>query len=190
MALPERLLLPLLNHLLDDAPWATERLRPHAGAHLALFAGAFRVHLGIAGDGRFSVAETSATPDVTIVLPDDFAARAMVDRDSLLGEARLSGSADLTEVLAFVFRNLRWDAEADLARLVGDMAARRLHQGALVAGAALREAGHRLGANLGEYLSEENNGVTANRHAVQAFVIDVDRLRDDLARLEKRIDRL
>lgn len=184
------LLLPL-NHLLQSAPWASERLHAHAGAHVAIHAGPFRLNLVITGQGLFSAAEdATATPDVLIQLPDDFAVRAVVDRSSLMSKARLSGSADIAETLAFVFRHLEWDSEADLARLVGDIAARRLHRGGLAVVDGVRRATQRMGDNLSEYLGEEDNGLVAGRAPLQAFLGDVDRLRDDIARLEKRLERL
>jgi hypothetical protein len=53
-------------------------------------------------------------------------AKLLLDRDALFASVKLSGSADLAECLAFVFRNLGWDIEEDLASVLGDIPARRL----------------------------------------------------------------
>jgi hypothetical protein len=54
-------------------------------------------------------------------LPDD-APLIRADRSaSLFSAATISGSADLAETLGFVFRNLRWDIEHDLSRVLGDI---------------------------------------------------------------------
>lgn len=189
MAVLDRLIVIPLNHLIADAPWAGERLRCHAGARVAIAGGPLTLLLAIDASGLLQATDATAEPDVRIELPDDFLLRALVDRNDLMRGARLSGAADVAETLAFVFRNLRWDAEGDLAALIGDIPARRL---SLAAGAVARNAREglsRLGANISEYAANEGE-LVADGAAVRDFVSAVDVLRDDLARLEKRIGRL
>ncbi|MDT9145970.1 hypothetical protein RSW78_25420, partial [Escherichia coli] len=90
--------------------------------------------------------------------------------------------------LAFVFRNLEWDVEADLARVVGDIAAHRLTRFGAGLFDGLREAFRRTVQNVAEYATEETP-LVAPRRDIAAFCADVDTLRDDVARLEKRIAR-
>lgn len=178
-----------VNHALGGESWAADRLRPYAGAQVAVRAGRLSLRLGIDGQGAFQPGDFGAPADVTIELPEDAPARLLADRAGLLGAARLSGSADLAESLAFVFRNLDWDVEADLARIVGDIAAHRLARlgSGLIGG--LREAFRRTAKNCAEYATEEAP-LVAPRRDVAAFCAGVDTLRDDIARLEKRIARL
>lgn len=178
-----------LNHLVRGEPWAGERLRVHSGAQALIRAGFVDVHLVVDGAGLFAPGSATQMAAVTITLPADTPFRLLTDRSSLFQAAKLSGSADFAETLAFVFRNLRWDVEADLARVVGDIAARRL----AMAGQAMLQQGQttsrRLWRNLAEYASEDADWL-APRREVEAFRRAVDGLRDDLARLEKRLDRL
>lgn len=185
----DQLVTAAINHALGGQSWAAERLRPYAGAQVAVLAGRFSLRLGIDGQGAFQPGDFGAAANVTIELPDDAPARLLTDRAGLLAAARLSGSADLAESLAFVFRNLEWDVEADLARVVGDIAARRLTRfgGGLLDG--LREAFRRTAQNVAEYATEEAPLLTPRRD-IAAFCAAVDTLRDDVARLEKRIARL
>ena len=81
------------------------------------------------------------------------------------------------------------DFEEELARLVGDVAARQL-------GNLLRsfkgwgfDSADRLSRTVAEYLQEESRELPA-RPEVEAFLDEVDRLAGDLARLEARIRRL
>ena len=182
-------LVRMLNHLIAGETWAGERLRPFAGQRLLVAGGPFPVQLAITSDGLFEASDAAETPSVTITLPADFPARLLVDRSSLFAAAKLSGSADFAETLAFIFRNLRWDAEDDLSRLVGDIAARRLVQ----AGRALHEwqgkALNNLAANVAEYATEDSDLLAPPRDQ-QAFAEAVSTLRDDVARLEKRLQRL
>ncbi|MBK7899658.1 MAG: hypothetical protein KA603_05970 [Azonexus sp.] len=178
-----------INHLLAGEPWAAERLRPFAGRRLRVELGALHLAFLIHGDGMFGQPVEDGAPDVVISLPSDSPLRFLRDPGAVLSSARLTGSADLAETLAFVFRNLRWDAEGDLARVIGDVAARRV----AVAGRGLmawhREALDRLLANLGDYATEDG-GLAVPRREAEAFYGDCASLRDDLARLEKRLARL
>lgn len=179
----------ILNHLLAQEPWARERLRGFAGQHLRVSGGALRLDLSVQTDGLLAQGDRDREPQVTIMLPADTPLRLLLDRGSVLAEAQLSGNADFAETLAFVFRNLSWDAEADVAKLTGDILSRRLVYGGKAFWRWQGEARERLLGNLGEYLGEESGAVVSTTE-VEAFASMVEQLRDDVARLEKRIVRL
>ena len=126
---------------------------------------------------------------VTISLPADAPFRLLSDPSTILSAARLSGTANFAETLAFVFRNLRWDYEADLADVIGDIPARRLARTLADGLAWQRSAARRLGMNASEFAIEEAALVTSKRDLTE-FARAVDQVRDDLARLEKRVSRL
>lgn len=185
----EHLILPALNHLLSSESWATSRLRPHAGNQVLIDAAPLRLHLAIDSDGMFTHGGAEQPASVTISLPGDTPARFLVDRKSLFQSAKLSGSVELAEVLGFVFRNLNWDIEADLAKLIGDIPARRLEMLRVRAFNRIGDSLSRVAQNLTEYAAEES-GALVTRGEISAFGGAVDQLRDDLARLEKKIQRL
>ena len=178
--------LATVNHLLAGEDWARARLQPFAGQTARLEFGALTLPLAINADGLFVAAGESAPADVTITLPADAPLRALADRPSLFTAAHLSGSAELAETLGFVFRNLRWDAESDLARFVGDIAAHRLT--AFGSGLARwhQQQALNLAANFAEYFTEEKPSI-ARRSDVADFCAEVTRLPDEVARLETRI---
>ena len=200
-----QLIAAVANHLLAQSGWAMGRLRPYAGRSAQIVVGAKEEAAGpdtmqrrpllfpfvIGADGLLhSSSSRDAAPDVTLHLPADaLSAFPSGGLQAVMGRVQVSGAADLAETLGFVFRHLRWDGEADLARLLGDIPAHRL---SLWAGQAWRwqkEASRRLLANGLEYLVEER-GVVPSRQVVHGYAQEVDRLRDDLARLEKRLQRL
>ena len=124
-------LLAAFNHLLAQAPWARERLRPYAGrtARFTLppLAGAF----GIDPEGHVAAPPASCeVADVTIHLPAAAPLLALQGLDVLMRGVRLEGAVDFAESLGFVLKHLRWDAEEDLSRVVGDIAAHRIVGGA------------------------------------------------------------
>lgn len=184
-----RLILPALNHVLAAESWAEERLRAHRGAHFRVEAGPFSLLLAIDPQGRFAAAEEAAAPDVVLTLPGDAPLRLLLDRDGLFASVKLSGAADIAETLAFVFRNLQWDAEGDLAALIGDIPARRLVRFGRSLAQSLAAAMRNAVANIAEYSVEEAGWVTARRDA-DDFVAAVWKLQEDLAALDRRIGRL
>ncbi|MBI5108226.1 MAG: hypothetical protein HZA62_05720, partial [Rhodocyclales bacterium] len=79
-----------------------------------------------------------------------------------------------------------WDAEEDLSRLVGDVAAHRIVKGGQEFAAWQQQAAQNFAANLAEYFTEEQP-LIAKQADIAAFSADIDHLRDDVARLEKRL---
>ena len=186
-----RAALGFLNHLLRGESWARERLAVFAGKTVRLQLGGDRDV--VATIGETGLLGTGADPGglagVTVTLPADAPARWLVDRASLFSSASISGSADLAEALSFVVRNLRWDIEHDLSQVVGDILARRgVQLGRQFADWQLRNA-ERLAQAAAEYLTGEA-ATLARRSEVAAFCSGVDAIRDDLARLEKRLQRV
>lgn len=178
-----------LNHLLESAPWARERLAPFADR-------TWRVELAPLPDLAFVVREgglldVSESPEAHLVVTLTPAAiPALARRDeTVLSEMTFTGDAELAAALQYLFRHLEWDVEEDLSRVVGDVAAHRIAGSARDFVAWQKEAALRLGQNFAEYLTEEA-GVLAPPQAVSGFARAVDDLRDAVERLEKRIERL
>ena len=184
-----RLLLGFANHLLAGEDWARNRLKPFAGLHARIGMGPFSVGMTVVGDGSLSAASGSVVPDVSVHLPDDAPGRLMSDPGSVFAAARLSGKADFAEALGFVFRNLRWDPEADIARLTGDVVARRIVSTTVSFAAARKETATRVAENFSEYVADEM-GWVVRPAPLASLTTDVAHLHDDLLRLEARILRL
>jgi len=189
MAGIDQLLFAGLNHLLRNEAWARERLRPFSGAQILIVAGPFKLNLLIDEQGLLTKGAADQPVDVTLTLPADAPLRFLLDRNSLFSSVKLAGAADVAESLAFVFRNLRWDVEGDLAGVVGDIPARRISLlGARLAG-ELQDSARKLGVNVVEYATEDSALLAPGRD-IDSLGRAVDTLRDDLARLEQRIKRL
>jgi ubiquinone biosynthesis protein UbiJ len=104
-------------------------------------------------------------------------------------EVRLSGDVAALESLRDAFRRLDVDLEELLSRFVGDIAAREMGRTArafLSWGENMRQT---LLADGGEYLVEELR-VSPPRYELDDFAAEVDRLRDDVERIEKRVARI
>jgi ubiquinone biosynthesis protein UbiJ len=98
----------------------------------------------------------------------------------------IQGDAEIAQAFSELLKQAAPDLEEELSRIIGDVAA---HQVGNVARAALgfgRRAVDTLTQNVGEYLQEEGRDLPTRTEADE-FVADVDKLRDDVARLEARL---
>jgi ubiquinone biosynthesis accessory factor UbiJ len=149
-AVIERLSL-LANHVISAEPIAVERLRAHVGRSIELrFDGwpgllpplppvAFRVTP--AGLLEWCGETPPETPDLRVVIDASNPALAMAQ--ALAGarpKVEIAGDAAFATDLNWLFDNLRWDVQDDLARIVGAGPAREIGRiGGGIAG-ALRQA--------------------------------------------------
>jgi len=174
-----------LNHLLRQSPGAAEALLRHAGAGVRFDLTLAQVDVRIADDGYFSEAAID-TPDAVIRPTPALVARLPFFGRDAWRFADYSGDPALLATLDRVFKQLSWDAEADLAPLVGDIAAHRLHKLGRDALAGIAHSFSALGHNAGEYVVEEAE-LMARGVDVARFNRDVDTLADDAARLDARL---
>lgn len=174
-----------LNHLLRQSPGAAEALLRHAGRSVRFDLTLAQYDFRIADDGYFSAAGVD-TPDAVIRPTAALVTRLPFFGRDALRDADYSGDPALLATLDRVFRQLDWDVEADLAPLVGDAAAHRLHLAGRDALAGLAHAFSALGHNAGEYMVEEAE-LMARAVDVTRFNHAVDVLADDVARLEARL---
>jgi ubiquinone biosynthesis protein UbiJ len=180
----------VVNHLLAREAWAADRLKPFAGRRVRLrMAPLPDLDLAITAAGRLEGAAGEGVPDLTVTLAPGALPGLLARDDRLMREAEVDGDTDLAAALQFVFRNLRWDAEEDLSRVIGDAAAHRVAGAGRAFVAWQRDAAQRLGDNVAEYLKEESQQLP-RPDDVAAFGRAVADARDAVERLDKRIARL
>src|SRR5688572_20519504 len=179
-----------LNHLLEAEPRLRVRLAPFAGGVLELRAAPLPpLQLAVAEGGRLAPAPSSATPSLTVTLAPGALAAALGGEEHLLRSVEITGNAQLASEVMFLLRHLRWDAEEDLSRVIGDVAAHRVAGLAREIVALHRETASRIAEGLLEYALEERPMLVSREH-LQALAAASARLRDGLERLEKRVERL
>ena len=86
-------------------------------------------------------------------------------------------------------RHLRWEVEEDLSRVLGDVAAHRLASTGRALVAWHLDALERVAGAIGDYLILEKR-VLARRVELDALGESIAQLRDGIARLDKRLQRL
>ena len=179
----------VLNHLLEQSGWALPRLvRFHgktARFHIAPFSFAYTV----LPDGMLANAAADASADATCVIPPSLLPRLALHDEKAYTQIESTGDSALLNEIFFLSRNLSWDAAEDLSRVTGDVAAERIVQAARAGGQQLRDGALNLSQALAEYWTEERP-LLAKPEQVADFAQQVDKLRDDAARLEQRIQRL
>ena len=102
---------------------------------------------------------------------------------------QLEGEGELAQDLRDFLSGLDIDWEELLARAIGDIPARLLMRTLAEAARSARTLGAAVGHNTRDYLHEESD-LLPQPDELDRFVREVDRLRDDAARFEQRLDRL
>ena len=159
-----------LNRLLEREAWARERLAPFAG-HSAEIAAPLLppLRVTVAAGGRIE----AGGDEVHVVM-------------SLQG---IRGSGPFAEEVRALARELRWDFEEELSRIVGDVAAARIGATARALARWPADAAGRFAEALGAYATDEA-GMLVQRPESRNFDEEIERLNERLAALERRIARL
>jgi ubiquinone biosynthesis protein UbiJ len=179
-----------LNYLLGAEPWAREALSPFEGETIELRAPPLPVlRFAIQEGGLLSGTPGDAPPALTIILKAEAPAALLRGKEHFLRAVEISGNAKLADAVMLLARNLRWDFEDDLARLVGDVAAHRMAAAARGFAAWHADAAQRLSEAFADYATEESR-LLVRRPELDALAGAAARLRDGVERLEQRIRRL
>ena len=189
------------NHLLGQHPNAATRLAAHAGGlvRIGVDAGKLPAMLPrpevwavISPEGRLQTAQAGAA-DVELLLKPSLAAGQALATEGVGGLAshlRVEGDVLLAGLLGELIQELRWDYEDDLARVVGDPAARRV-------GDALRSGSETAGQWFGRVREQASSvareatsgdgAATVARKAFQSAKTSLEQLDSRLSEIEKKI---
>jgi len=146
-AVQQRFVL-LVNHVLSRERAATQRLAVHAGRRLrvevaggpAWLPALPPLALAVTPAGLFEWSEAASDEaDLRLVLRGDDPARWLaVATGSAKPDLAIDGDAALAADVSWLADNLRWDIEADLAEIVGPVAAHQIGRAGRALSAALR----------------------------------------------------
>ena len=178
-----------LNHLLSQSGWALSRLAKFSGKTARFDIAPFSFAYTIQDDGSVRAADAQACADAICAISPTLLPRLAVQDETAFALIQTSGDAPLLAEIFYLSRHLRWDAAEDVSRVSGDIAAERLVQLAATTHRQMRDSALNFAQALAEYWTEERP-LVAKSTDIDSFVQQVDRLRDDVARLEQRINRL
>ncbi len=181
----------LFNRVLADYPLAREQLQPHAGKSIAAMVGPLEFRLRITADGLAEMigegADTSS--DVSFQIPLGILPRLAQKDEGAFSQVVFTGDSEFASLLSTLARNIEWDIEEDLSKLVGDIAAHRIVDTARRTHQWRQDASLRFTENVAEYLVEEKRAFIT-RHDLETLSRANEALRDDVARLEARLNQL
>lgn len=178
-----------INHLLRGASWAREELKRFSGRTARFEVVPLALSLTVLDNGEVTLADAGAVPSVTARLTPGLMLRLAARDEAAWQDVEITGDTDFASAIHHLARYLRWDIEEDMSRVFGDIPAHRMAE----AGRTLRrwsdQAFENTGRSFAEYWTEEQP-LIAGRRDLDEFNRAVDALRDDAARIEKRIENL
>jgi ubiquinone biosynthesis accessory factor UbiJ len=185
-------IVKFLNRVLSDYPMARNSLKAHAGKSINATVGPISTWLRVSGSGEFEMVGISSNaarsaPDVAFRIPLVLLPRLARGDESAFSEVVFEGDSEFASTLSSIARNVDWDIEEDLSRVVGDIGARRIMGSAGAAREWSSDAETRLMVNVAEYLTEEKRAFATKRD-FELLASDNENLRDALARLEAKIN--
>jgi ubiquinone biosynthesis accessory factor UbiJ len=194
-----------LNHILKQNEWALQRLARHFGKTVRFNIAPFSFTYTIQNNGLLAAAELDVLPerilanapyktsdqhpDATCTFPPSLLPRLALHDEAAMQAMVSEGDTALLADVLYMSRNLRWDVAEDLSYAVGDIAAERIVQFAHGGQQQVHDTARNLSQALAEYWTEERP-LLAKPDQVARFIQNVDKLRDDVARLDQRISRL
>ena len=195
-----------LNHLLAQEAWARAALALHAGKVACIDLSGMALRLRVAGDGLLEAAPAlppplPSLPELAPAAPTEPSANVTIrvrladlplllqNRERAFSYVKIEGDAEFANTISQLSKTLRWEAEHDLERWLGPIAATRLVGGAKHALDTLRTGQRKALENLAEYVTEEQP-LLVRPQQLDAAGSAITRLRDDVERAAKRLARL
>jgi ubiquinone biosynthesis protein UbiJ len=120
-------LVILLNHVLSQEPAAIERLRRQQGRCVQVSWRQLSLQWTVTPAGLLERSDTSQTPDLRVHVNEESPINLLQGlRTGQKPTMRVEGDVMLAAELNWLVDHVRWDAEEDLSRLVGDAWAHKL----------------------------------------------------------------
>ena len=178
-----------LQHLTNQNNWSRQHLIGFAGQVVQFDFTLIQANLIILEDGGLAIAGETAAPEATIHVPPSLMLRLLAHDEAAKLQIKIDGDAHLATEISKVLQNMRWDVEEDLSHIVGDITASKIGSASQYAFATAKKQSIDLAEMLSEFWQEEKPILAKKRH-VDSFNTEVDTLRSDVARFEKRLHKL
>jgi len=182
-----------VNHVLASEPWAMVELSSHAGKSICLKLPMGEIAVEITPEGNLSALNSADQANLVLEVSTQALSGLLASpgnlRDQAFKAVKISGDADLAQLIGRLASQVRWEYEEDLAKWIGDAPANfavRQAKTVVKAGqAATKDFLH----NVVEYVSEERK-ILLNKRDFMVRKNELNELRDSVDRIEKRISLL
>jgi ubiquinone biosynthesis protein UbiJ len=182
-----------INHVLKAEPWAMAELARHAGKVILLSLPIGKLCFELTPEGSLASLTNIDSPSLELeISPEVLSALAGGPgglREQAMKSVKITGDADLAQLLGRLAGQIRWEYEEDLAHFIGDAPANfAVRQGKKFISAG-KSAATDLLENVVEYVSEERK-VLLNKRDFMIRKNELSALRDAVDRIEKCIQLL
>ncbi len=188
-----QMLALVLNHLLAQQRSSKNRLQREAGKVIRIQIEPMSFSFRVTDEGYFKPTSVQngvqAVADTTISMQWADLIGSVGNPSSMSRKANIGGDMDLAQTVSTVINDLSWDPERDLARVLGDAQAVWVMNTLAAMGTNVKDLAQRFKSNLREYAVHEKS-LTPTASEFDEFRSDIGRLRDELARIDKRIAKL
>ncbi len=192
--LPKTALVRAINHVLSREEWALRDLSHHQGRVIELILPIGSMQWQIQDDSFIALlSEIHPRPDLVLEIDANSFSTLSAPQGSIKDRAmravKITGDAQLAQLIAKLSNQLRWEYEEDLAKIIGDAPAHFICTQAKRFAQATEKALLDLQGNMVEYLSEEKKVLLHQRDFI-SHKMEIQAVRDAVERLEKRISYL
>lgn len=183
----------IFNHLLDQRHGLAAILYAHANRVLAFDVAGLHLPFSFTKEGQIEPSQLEIEylkVDTTIHIDAKGLMLAAPEVKSAIGKnVRIEGDIDLAQTFAQVLSQLKWDVELDLSKVIGDVPAVWLVQTLKQLGLNVQDVFSRFKQALQEYLVYEQ-ALMPTISEFSEFKAELSDVTDQIARLEKRLDKL
>lgn len=183
--------LGAINHLIKQEAWAEKIIEKHLGktVNITMSLGEFMM---LIRPGGFANApeDLNQEPKVSLQIANEAIFEALSGgKAGAAKHIKIAGDVDLAHDLSTLAGNLRWEAEEDLAKWIGDAPAHRIGVETKKIVTAGKKAVVDLKGGVRDYLVHEKRAIIPVPE-FESFKKEIRDLRDGVERAEKRIERL
>ena len=184
------IVLRAINHLIEQEKWARDLLHRHDHKIVAveLPFGSFRLLIqnGLLKDAKQEDIESSVSLEIS---QEAFWAFVKDGKGAAMKFVRISGDVDLAADLNRLFAELRWEAEEDLSKLIGDAPSRRIIVESKKVFTHANNAVEDLKSEVRDFFVNERN-ILLGANQFNDFKSEIRLLRDQLDRAEKKLNHI
>ena len=179
-----------INHVLRRENWACRRLQSYSGKTIGIkIFPLVRLNLMVQTSGEVKEITKPNGVDTTLTLSPIVLAGLLAREEKVFDRIEVSGDSDLAAELIDIGKHIHFNVEQDLSKIIGDIPAHRM---ADVGEQVVKWHANSL-TNLSEAWAEyclEEQPLLTKSSCIDEFTIQVDKLKDDLDRLDRRIKSL